>query len=1003
MYCNKKIISIFTATTLLSACGGSDSSLETPLPIEAPLSFAISGVVDRQVNENTAFISSTPSTSGDTPIGALTWSLTGVDVQWFSINSSTGVFSLAAQNYELAKDEDTNNVYQVTIETTDSENNKASKAISVTVLDVDDGEVMPTPDPTPEPTPDPVPAPEVCVVSPEAINSNALYVSPTGLDADIVSGSEASPYQSLSYALSTIATAGVINEAGLTIYLREGEYHDSIDSLSLNGSENNHLSIEAFPCETVTLSGAASIESFKLGDWQKFHGEIYKIEIDRPVWKLYVDNKMQMVSRWPNANFDMPSITNTASVYSAAVWAEGEQDSGSKGTSSDDWGNKKDGIMTNDISGSDHLVTYHNLSSATDYKGDLLDVTGAIIVANTASFYTFTRQVKSYNDMDDNFKAYNAFTGALHNYPNKDIAHLPGSNVFTYEPSFKAYKAKKLSYFLEGKVELIDQAGEWHYQVESGKHYVYLWHPQGGKPASDVNVRDIGYAFDIANSNHVTIKGINFFASTLRCNPCNNITIADNIFTYSASDRRVLKEFGTTDTGYGRNQYIELYSALDKRINSGIVFRNNKVTDSGVQSLIVSGGQSVVTNNLFKRLDWTSADTVTPHATVMIRDMAAQKVEFSYNTMDIIGNSTMFVPEGGSLHATFNDMGTGGFAQNDGASFQLRKAQQAAVNMAYNWAHDSEKYGIRFDAPFNTTNETSGGQWGMIHHNVVWNAKGIMVKGDDHRVYHNTMWNNKDVDLRMLIDSNIFYRHERSIAANNASDSMSSKRDRMTDVTGLYLGENMNDARMNFNGAILDDFPLEQVFADEEAESERLEPQLMDIHNRDFRPKRGGELHDTGAIINSPNSYDNYLGSAPMPQYIESVSQGLALDLGAYELDSAYYWIPGFKEAQASFPIPRDEITDNEALSVTPTVSLMWREAYQATEHYLYLSSSKTDIEQVEIADLDHSTYKGTYRASEANIFQDSDGLSVGTYYWRVDALVKGLVVKGSLWQFTVN
>jgi len=102
----------------------------------------------------------------------------------------------------------------------------------------------------------------------------------------------------------------------------------------------------------------------------------------------------------------------------------------------------------------------------------------------------------------------------------------------------------------------------------------------------------------------------------------------------------------------------------------------------------------------------------------------------------------------------------------------------------------------------------------MIHHNVVWNAKGIMVKGDDHRVYQNTTWNNKDIDLRMLIDTNPFYRHNRFIAANNASDSISYRRNMLTDITDLYLGENVTEGRKNFNGAILDGiYPIDTAFS----------------------------------------------------------------------------------------------------------------------------------------------------------------------------------------------
>lgn len=994
----KASLNVLILSGLLSACGGGSGSsdsgkIDDTTPPDTNLSFNIIGLNNSTVAENVAYSSAIPEIQGDTPKGTLTWAITGKDASSFNFSTSDGSFSLPAMDFEQPQDTNSDNIYQLSITATDTENNSATKSVTITVTDVFEN------DPQPDPDPEPQPEPLACTVNPDEINDNALYVAKTGDDSN--EGSKVSPFATINGALSSLAVNNAVNAPGKTIYVLEGDYHPQVSELEINGSAGQYINIQAYPCDTVTLSGAVAVEDIKIGEWQKFYGDIYKVEIDRPIWKLFVDDSMQMLARWPNANFSMPSEGNSKSVYSSAVWAEGEFDSGSKGTGENSRGSKKDGLMTNATSGSDDLVTYHNLATAKDYKGDLLDVSDAIVVANTASFYTYSRLVKAYNDMDSHFTAYNTYTGALYNYDNKDVAHVPGSNVFTYEPSFQAYKSKKLSYFLEAKVELIDQPGEWHYQLENGKHYVYFWQPNGGVPDSNVKVRDTSYSFDLANSNYLKISGFDFFASAIRCKPCNDISIEDNTFKYSAADRRVLKVYGDKDTGYGRNQYIELYSATNQRTNSGIVFRNNIVTDSGVQSLIVSGGKSIVSNNLFERLDWSSADTLGPHATVMIRDMAQQEVEFSYNTMDVIGNSTMFVPEGGSLHATFNDMGTGGFAQNDGASFQLRKAQQAAVNMAYNWAHDSEKYGIRFDAPFNTTNETSGGQWGMIHHNVVWNAKGIMVKGDDHRVYHNTSWNNHAVDLRMLIDPNIYYRHDRSIAANNASDSISSERDQITDISGLYLGQNADGSplkatRRNFNGVVVDGVGIDI--------SERLESQLIDVHNRDFRPKRGGELHDAGDVIDSPNSYANYSGSAPMPQYAETKLHGAALDLGAYELDSPHYWIPGFRGPRASFPIPRDELTDEDALEVLSTVTLMWREAYQGNEHFVYLATDLSTLNNTNPGDIESSLFKGTFIANEANIYQPESPLIPGkSYYWRVDADVNGNLIKGAVWKFTVK
>ena len=54
----------------------------------------------------------------------------------FSINSSTGVVTMVARNYESPADSDTDNTYALTITVTDADNNSDSEAWVVTVADV---------------------------------------------------------------------------------------------------------------------------------------------------------------------------------------------------------------------------------------------------------------------------------------------------------------------------------------------------------------------------------------------------------------------------------------------------------------------------------------------------------------------------------------------------------------------------------------------------------------------------------------------------------------------------------------------------------------------------------------------------------------------------------------------------------------------------------------------------------------------------------------------------
>jgi uncharacterized protein (TIGR02145 family) len=97
--------------------------------------FTINPIADARVAENTAFTGSRPSLSGDTPIGRLIYTLGGADAAGFSIDSSTGIISMVARDFEVPADANTDNIYEVTIIATDVDNNTDSETQTVTVTD----------------------------------------------------------------------------------------------------------------------------------------------------------------------------------------------------------------------------------------------------------------------------------------------------------------------------------------------------------------------------------------------------------------------------------------------------------------------------------------------------------------------------------------------------------------------------------------------------------------------------------------------------------------------------------------------------------------------------------------------------------------------------------------------------------------------------------------------------------------------------------------------------
>ena len=114
----------------------SETQTVTVTDVTETATFTINPIADTRVAENTAFTGSRPSLSGNAPIGKLTYTLAGADATDFAIDSSTGIISMVARNFEAPADTNTDNVYEVTIVATDVDNNRDSESQRVTVTDV---------------------------------------------------------------------------------------------------------------------------------------------------------------------------------------------------------------------------------------------------------------------------------------------------------------------------------------------------------------------------------------------------------------------------------------------------------------------------------------------------------------------------------------------------------------------------------------------------------------------------------------------------------------------------------------------------------------------------------------------------------------------------------------------------------------------------------------------------------------------------------------------------
>ena len=107
----------------------------TVLNVVEAASFTINPIADLNINENAAYTSVTPALTG-TPIGTVTYTIGGTDAADFTINSSTGVVSMVARDFENPVDSDTGNTYDLVITVTDEDANTDTEDWTVTVLNV---------------------------------------------------------------------------------------------------------------------------------------------------------------------------------------------------------------------------------------------------------------------------------------------------------------------------------------------------------------------------------------------------------------------------------------------------------------------------------------------------------------------------------------------------------------------------------------------------------------------------------------------------------------------------------------------------------------------------------------------------------------------------------------------------------------------------------------------------------------------------------------------------
>lgn len=732
--------------------------------------------------------------------------------------------------------------------------------------------------------------------------ANEIHVSINGNNLN--PGTKEKPLRTIQAAID------IINPGDICI-IHNGIYRENV-IIKKSGNINSPIIIQAAIGENPIISGL-DVLNLK---WDKTEtAGVYVASYNNKNFEqIFYKEKPLLEARWPNVPKDKSGNWN---FFSPNVWA----------------------IV--DSTGNHYGTVKDSRLAETGW-----DINGAKAVLNVChQFYTWTRIVTGYTPKTDTF-----------NYP-KDL----GKSIKAKDESGASLAFNDDRYYLVGKKEFLDVPGEWYYDKDQQKLYLYTL--DGNSPISGSLEVKTRYFALTANetANFLIIDGLIFYGTAFKIgkdyiNRNNNIVFRNNQILYSSC------------TDYFSSEGDDVKSKLDKNfpvINADYATIVNNVFAYGtLNALLVNGKYALIENNLFHDFDLSSSLT-SP-------------------ILEVNKSWPGYVGKGGNAIVRYNTLYNSGgiltqIAQNDNdvylndlydafrASWGGNKDASAlytqnvfchGTRFHHNWVHE----GYAGNPPLEW-----GGGMGIrgddktvgltIDHNVVWNigSVGVNLKNPEspsadqvNKVYNNTIFKHSKynrVKSGMIIQTN-GGQNKYSFVSNNLSET----------IYGHWFGKPLDtlaEYSNNFTG-------------------ENVENNLENPEYYDFRPKRTAIL-----VVNRGKVLSGFTNSI-----FES-----APDIGAYEFGDSIYWIPGRREIKATSPI----VPDGSTVGIQRD-ALMWKPAYNAVEHQVYFGTMKEQL-----------TLKITVKG-ERNVYNVPALIEGQKYYWRVDAKTSyGEIVKGDVWSFNVK
>jgi len=168
----------------------------------------------------------------------------------------------------------------------------------------------------------------------------------------------------------------------------------------------------------------------------------------------------------------------------------------------------------------------HDPALRTNFSWD-----GALATLNVAhQWNTWTRRVTNHSRSAGTFS-----------YP-QDLPGLAGYDPTKFPAQARIWDgcnaAKCNQYFLSGKLEALDVAGEWHHDADAEQLYFY---PPGAcaAPTAAVEVKARDYAISVGTKQGIGLHGLAFKGATLTLRNCTRCALSNLTLRYPTYDREV--------------------------------------------------------------------------------------------------------------------------------------------------------------------------------------------------------------------------------------------------------------------------------------------------------------------------------------------------------------------------------------------------------------------------------------------------------------------------------